>query len=95
MQLAQARNLMFEDVPEACITSMSHKWKNAKHAQQWKNTLKAYAVLVIGHLPMSEITTDLILKILEPIWVTKAETARRVRQRLESVLDYGKARNYV
>lgn len=44
---------------------------------------------------MSEITTDLILRILEPIWVTKAETASRVRQRLETIWDYGKARNYV
>ena len=94
-QLSQARNLSFEDVALACITSKSHEWKNAKHAQQWKNTLATYAFPVIGHLPISEITTDLILKILEPIWVTKAETASRVRQRLETIWDYGKARNYV
>ena len=94
-QLSQARNLSFEDVAQACITSKSHEWKNAKHAQQWKNTLRTYAFPVIGHLPISEITTDLILKILEPIWVTKAETASRVRQRLETIWNYGKARNYV
>jgi integrase len=94
-QLSQARNLSFEDVAWACITSKSHEWKNAKHAQQWKNTLKTYAFPIIGHLPISEITTDLILRILEPIWVTKAETASRVRQRLETIWDYGKARNYV
>ena len=94
-QLSQARNLSFEDVALACITSKSHEWKNAKHAQQWKNTLATYAFPVIGHLPISEITTDLILRILEPIWVTKAETASRVRQRLETIWDYGKARNYV
>lgn len=94
-QLEQARNLTFREVAEACIKSKSHEWKNAKHAQQWKNTLVTYAFPVIGHLPISEITTDLILKILEPIWVTKAETASRVRQRLETIWDYGKARNYV
>jgi len=94
-QLAQARNLSFEDVARACITSKSHEWKNAKHAQQWENTLKTYAFPIIGHLPISDITTDLILRILEPIWVTKAETASRVRQRLETIWDYGKARNYV
>ena len=94
-QLSQARNLSFEDVALACITSKSHEWKNAKHAQQWKNTLATYAFPVIGHLPISEITTDLILRILDPIWVTKAETASRVRQRLETIWDYGKARNYV
>ena len=94
-QLEQARNLTFREVAEACIKSKSHEWKNAKHAQQWKNTLVTYAFPVIGHLPISEITTDLILKILEPIWVEKAETASRVRQRLETIWDYGKARNYV
>ena len=94
-QLSQARNLSFEDVALACITSKSHEWKNAKHAQQWKNTLATYAFPIIGHLPISEITTDLILRILEPIWVTKAETASRVRQRVETIWDYGKARNYV
>ena len=94
-QLAQARNLVFEDVAQACITSKSHEWKNAKHAQQWTNTLTTYAFPVIGHLPISDITTDLILKILEPIWVTKADTASRIRQRLETIWDYGKARNYV
>lgn len=94
-QLAQARNLAFADVAQACINSKSHEWKNAKHAQQWKNTLTTYAFPVIGHLPISDITTDLILKILEPIWVTKAETASRIRQRLETIWDYGKARNYV
>jgi len=94
-QLEQACNLTFREVAEACIKSKSHEWKNAKHAQQWKNTLATYAFPVIGHLPISEITTDLILRILEPIWVTKAETASRVRQRLETIWDYGKARNYV
>jgi len=94
-QLAQARNLSFEDVAKACIASKSHEWKNAKHAQQWENTLTTYAFPVIGHLPISDITTDLVLKILEPIWVTKAETASRIRQRLETIWDYGKARNYV
>ena len=93
--LEQSRNLLFEDVAQACIASKSHEWKNAKHAQQWKNSLEAYAYPVLGRLPISEITTDLILKVLEPIWVTKAETASRVRQRLETVWDYGKARNYV
>ena len=94
-QLEQSRNLLFADVAQACIASKSHEWKNAKHAQQWRNSLEAYAFPVLGHLPISEITTDLILKVLEPIWITKAETASRVRQRLETIWDYGKARYYV
>jgi len=94
-QLEQARNLTFREIAEACIASKSHEWKNAKHAQQWANTLAAYAYPTFGNLPISEVSTDLVLKALEPIWVTKAETASRVRQRIETVWDYGKARNYV
>jgi integrase len=94
-QLEQARNLTFREVAEACIQSKSHGWKNAKHAQQWTNSLEAYVFPTLGHLPISEVSTDLVLKILDPIWVTKAETASRVRQRIETIWDYGKARNYM
>jgi len=51
--------------------------------------------ITLGHLPISEVSTELVLKALDPIWVTKAETASRVRQRIETIWDYGKARNYV
>ena len=94
-QLEQARNLTFEEVAEACIASKSHEWKNAKHAQQWTNSLETYAFPTFGHLPISQVSTELVLKALDPIWVKKAETASRVRQRIETVWDYGKARNYV
>ena len=94
-QLEQSRNLTFKVIAEACIASKSHEWKSAKHAQQWSNSLEAYAFPVLGSLPISDVSTDLILTVLEPIWVTKAETASRVRQRIETIWDYGKARNYV
>lgn len=94
-QLEQARNLTFREVAEACIKSKSHEWKNAKHAQQWTNSLETYVFPTLCHLPISEVSTDLVLKILNPIWVTKAETASRVRQRIETIWDYGKARNYM
>ena len=94
-QLEQARNLTFKEIADACTASKSHEWKNAKHAQQWTNTLAAYAYPTFGDLPISEVSTDLVLKALDPIWVTKAETASRVRQRIETVWDYSKARNYV
>lgn len=94
-QLEQSRNLLFADVARACITSKSHEWKNVKHAKQWVNSLQAYAFPILGELPMSEVSTELVLRVLEPIWVSKAETASRVRQRIETIWDYGKARNYV
>jgi len=94
-QLQQARTITFKDASEQCITSKIPEWKSKKHAQQWTNTLTTYAYPVIGNLPLSEIDTDLILKVIEPIWVSKAETASRVRQRIETVLNWARARKYV
>jgi integrase len=93
--IEQARYVTFNEVAEACIKAKSHEWRNAKHAQQWSNSLKRYAYPILGDLPLSDISTDLVLKVVEPIWISKTETASRVRQRIETIWDYGKARNYV
>lgn len=93
--IEQVRNVTFKDVAEVCIKAKSHEWRNAKHAQQWQNSFKQYAYPVLGELPLSAISTDLVLKVVEPIWISKTETASRVRQRIETIWDYGKARNYV
>lgn len=66
-------------------------WKNGKHNQQWINTLKDYAFPIIGDVRVDRIDTPDILRILAPIWLTKAETARRVRQRIGTVMDWAKA----
>src|SRR5262249_9786381 len=69
-------------------------WKNAKHRDQWRNTLLTYVYPIIGELPVESIDTTLVLKVLEPIWGDKTETASRLRGRIESILDYAKARGY-
>ena len=61
-------------------------WRNARHRQQWANTLETYAYPVLGDLPVAAIDTALVLKVIEPIWPTKTETAHRVRGRIERVL---------
>ena len=94
-RLQQARTITFSDAAEQCIASKRPEWKNVKHSQQWTNTLTTYAYPIIGDLPIPEIDTDLILKVIEPIWISKAETASRVRQRIETVLDWARARKYV
>lgn len=66
-------------------------WKNAKHAQQWINTLHTYACPHLGAKPVDQIATPDVLKALAPIWLTKPETARRVRQRIGTVMDWAKA----
>jgi len=91
----QARMITFKDAAEKCIASKRPEWKNVKHSQQWTNTLATYAYPVFGELLISELDTDLILKAIEPIWIQKAETASRVRQLIETVWDWSKARKYV
>ncbi len=84
-QLEQARAITFESAAEQCIASKKLEWKNVKHGQQWVNTLKTHAYPTIGKLSVAALDTSLVLKLLEPIWFTKAETASRVRQRIETV----------
>jgi hypothetical protein len=62
-------------------------WRNAKHRQQWANTLATYAYPVIGALPVDAIETGHVMQILEPIWTEKNETASRVRGRIETIID--------
>lgn len=93
-QIEDAKALSFRD----CATSyhLAHKdgWKNVKHAEQWVNTLSTYAYPVIGSLPIAAVDVGLVMKILEPIWKTKTETASRLRGRIESVIDWATARGY-
>jgi integrase len=81
----------FRLVAEKYICSKEAEWRNSKHRQQWRNTLATYAHPEIGDLAVCEITTDHILKILQPHWLTKTETASRVQSRIENVLDYAKS----
>lgn len=86
-----ARAVPFEVEAEAYIESHRAGWKNAKHADQWTNTLQTYAYPVLGRVLVSEIDVALVMKCLQPIWTTKTETASRVRGRIEAVLDYAAA----
>jgi integrase len=74
----------------------SHKagWKNRKHESQWRTTLETYAYPFIGKLAVQDVDVGHVLEILEPIWHKKTETASRVRQRIENILDWAKVRKY-
>lgn len=93
-QAAQVAGITFQAVAEAYIHANEESWRNDKHRQQWKNTLTTYVYPVIGELPVAEVGTAHILQILEPIWKAKAETASRIRGRVETILDAAKARGY-
>ena len=89
-----AKAMSFRQCAEAYINAHKVGWKNEKHAAQWPATLEAYAYPVFGDLPVAAVDVGLVLKALEPIWTTKPETAGRVRGRVETVLDWAKARHY-
>ena len=93
-RLDAAKTVTFMECAEAYIKAHSAGWRNGKHAAQWSATLATYAEPLIGALSVQAIDTALVLKVLEPIWTTKTETAGRVRGRIESVLDWAKARGY-
>ncbi len=92
--LETARAVTFKECAAAYIDSMRAGWKNAKHAAQWGATLETYAYPSLGDLPIGGVDIGLVLKVLEPIWTVKTETASRVRGRIEAILDYAKARGY-
>jgi integrase len=78
----------FKDCVETYLADHDDSWRNAKHRGQWRSTLETYAHPVIGDLQLSAITAANIVDILRPIWIEKNETARRVRGRIEAILDY-------
>jgi integrase len=86
--------MTFDEAAKLFIKANKAGWKNAKHADQWQNTLDTYASPVFGERPVSEIDLDMVLKVLEPIWETKTETATRVRGRIENVLDWATVKGY-
>lgn len=91
---ARMKAVTFDWCAEQFITAHSPAWKNPKHVDQWRNTLATYASPTIGKLIVSSIDTGHIMKILEPIWTKKTETATRVRGRVESVLDWATTRKF-
>ena len=83
----------FGDMADDVRASLSMGFRNEKHKAQWKSTLETYAAPLRAK-PVDTIATDDVLAVLKPIWTTKAETASRVRGRIEKVLDAAKAKGF-
>jgi len=84
--------ITFEQCAESYLASQEAGWRNAKHRQQWRNTLATYAYPFLGKIPVAEVGTENVLAALSPIWATKTETASRVRGRIEVILDFAKVK---
>lgn len=93
-KLEAAKAMTFRECAAAYIEAHAPSWRNPKHADQWRNTLETYAGPVIGDLPVQAVDLPLVLKVLEPIWTGKTETASRLRGRIESVLDWATVRGF-
>lgn len=87
----QAKPKTFRDAALELIESKRPGWKNAKHAAQWTATLEAYVFPKIGQVQVAKVETADVIGVLTPIWSKKPETANRVRQRVEAVIDYATA----
>ncbi|OAJ61540.1 integrase [Paraburkholderia ginsengiterrae] len=94
LRLAQASEITFTEAAKQYINSHAHEWKNAKHGDQWRNTIAEYAEPVLGKMLVRHITRAHVLQVLEPIWAVKTETASRVRGRIENILDWARVKGY-
>ncbi len=88
---ARASEITFRQAAKQVHEGLKPSWKNAKHGQQWINTLEAYVFPYFGDTRIDLVGTPEVLRALSPIWLTKSETARRVRQRIGQVLDWAKS----
>ena len=85
---AQRRGLTFSEAVDKYLRAKLDQYKNAKHRQQWRNTLQTYAIPELGSMLVQEITPQDVLRVLQPIWFEKTETASRLRGRIEAVLSW-------
>ena len=82
------RRMTFQEATEAFLEGKVAEWRNVKHQKQWRTTLRTYAYPVLGHRSVNDITIEHVIEALKPIWISKTETATRVRQRIHSVFDW-------
>jgi integrase len=93
-RLAAVRGMTFKQCADRLIDAHEGAWRNPKHRQQWRNTMATYAYPIIGDLPVADIDTGLVVKVLQPIWTAKPPTAGRLRGRIENVLDWATVAGY-
>jgi integrase len=93
-KFAAVSAISFEAATDKFIAAKSKEWTNEKHKAQWRASLAAHAFPEIGARPVAEIDKAAVIRVLEPIWLEKLETARRVRQRIERILEWAVSMGY-
>jgi len=85
----------FREAVEQTFEGLKPKWRNDKHASDWLTSVERYAFPVIGEYRVDQVSRADVLQILKPIWSSRPERARRLRQRIRAVLSWGQAHNYI
>lgn len=93
-KLEAAKSMTFKACADAYISTHRAGWRSEKHATQWTQTLASYAFPVFGSMPVQAVDVGLVMKVIEPMWKEKTETAYRLRGRIEAILDWAKVRGY-
>lgn len=91
----RAKSPTFREAAQKTFEANRPRWRNAKHVSQWMQTLERHAMPKLGNLPVHRITAEDVLRVLTPIWSERAETGRKVRQRIRAVLGWAQAHGYV
>jgi integrase len=91
---ASARAVTFGEVMERYVASQETGWRSMRHRSLWQASMAQHVLPVLGTLPVDAIDTNLVMKVLEPLWQTTTETASRLRGRIEAVLSYAKVRGW-
>jgi integrase len=90
----EARRVTFAAAARAYIAAHAPSWRSARHGAQWRSTIETYVLPVIGDMPVADVAVGDVLRVLEPVWQRKPETASRIRNRIELVIDWAVARGY-
>lgn len=93
-KIIQGTAMTFKAVSDAYFKAHQTSWRNDIHRKQWTNTLATYVIPTIGDTPVGLVSVEDVIKIIEPLWEKKTETASRIRGRIELVLDYATARGW-
>jgi integrase len=94
-KLAAARSLTFDDCARSYIEAHKAGWRDGGRSErQWSSSIATYIEPVFGGAPVADVDTATVLRVIEPIWTSKPETTRRLRGRIESILDWATARGY-
>ena len=85
----------FKEAAYAVLEMNRPRWKSAKHGANWIQMLERHAMPTLGNMPVDRIDRTHVLDVLVPIWTTRQETARRVRQRLKAIFRWAMAHDYI